>query len=351
MSKAATATKLKPTASHTAPAPASVIDAKAVDEMQNKGIMQTVNIKITSIDEAARTFTAVASDESIDRHGENIMLSGWQLDNYLKNPVGLWSHDYWQPAVFTTTEIGFSENGELVFKTKWPSIEELCSDPANPSEWALFVDSLYNSYKGGYLRAFSVGLIPKKWSDDWTTILQAELLEISAVTVPANPNALVLAANEGVITPKQAKIMSKKLEAQVKALTTITEKGENDDMSSELTAELKETNSKLDKLITVLSKQEDANDNVPADDVTPTDEPVVTDPTPDDDVTQTPNDDPNADPANEDEPTDKVPSDDLGTGTDDDDPEIDEENVSEEQAKQIANATKAAIDEELGRVN
>lgn len=220
-----TATALKPTASHKAPTPAAVLDAKSVDEMEHKGIMQTVNIKISSVDEADRSFIAVASDETIDRHGENIMLSGWQLDNYLKNPVGLWSHDYWQPAVFTTTEIGFSENGELVFKCKWPSIEELCTDPSNPSDWALFVDALYNSYKNGYLRAFSVGLIPKKWSDDWTTILQAELLEISAVTVPANPNALALAATEGIITPKQAKVMAKQLDAQAKALTSVTEKG------------------------------------------------------------------------------------------------------------------------------
>jgi len=342
----ATATKLQPTASKPLP-----IEAKKADEMQKKGIMQTVTVKISSVDDADRSFIAVASDESIDRHGENIMLSGWQLDNYLKNPVGLWSHDYWQPACFTTTEIGFSENGELVFKAKWPSIEELCTDPANPSDWALFVDGLYNSYKNGYLRAFSVGLIPKKWSDDWTTILQAELLEISAVTVPANPNALALAATEGVITPKQAKIFTKQLEAQVKALTSVSDNKDNNDMSNELAAELKETNTKLDKLIDVLSKQDEANDNVPADDVTPTDEPVIADPTPDDVTPPTDDPKPNDDPADTDESKDKPAADEPVGGTDDDDPEIDEENVTEEQAKAITAGAKASIDAELGRVN
>lgn len=128
-------------------------------------------------------------------------------------------------------------------------------------------------------------------------------------------------------------------------------------MSKELVAELKATNDKLDKVADLLlasNKQDSANDNVPADDVTPTDEPVVPDATPD---APAPNDvTPTDEPSNDDEPTDGEPTDNSTPsegveGTDDDDPEIDPENVTEDQAKAIAAATKAAIDAEMGKVN
>ena len=36
----------------------------------------------------------VASDESVDRYGDIIRASGWQLDNFRKNPVLLFAHDF-----------------------------------------------------------------------------------------------------------------------------------------------------------------------------------------------------------------------------------------------------------------
>ena len=58
----------------------------------------------------------------------------------------------------------------------------------------------FEMYKQGFLNAFSIGFIPKEYTDrnnaDGSTtrvFTKSELLEISAVPVPANPNALVLA--------------------------------------------------------------------------------------------------------------------------------------------------------------
>lgn len=186
--------------------------------MNNIGqkIFRTITFKISEINEEDRSFLAVASDNSTDRHGENILQDGWDLENFVKNPVVPWGHDYYMPPAAKATEIGMKD-GKLMFRPKFPTIEELSSNPDKPSDWALFVDTIYNMYKGGYLRAFSVGFIPKEMDGD--TFVKQELLEVSAVTVPSNPNALALAFKEGVIDDEQRKILIKGFQAQLDRLT------------------------------------------------------------------------------------------------------------------------------------
>ncbi len=43
--------------------------------------------------------TFIASDETPDRYGDVILVSGWQLENFRKNPVFLLGHDYGAPAI------------------------------------------------------------------------------------------------------------------------------------------------------------------------------------------------------------------------------------------------------------
>lgn len=188
-------------------------------------IYRTINFKIKDINEEDRSFTAVASDDSTDRHGESIKQDGWDLENFVKNPVVPWGHDYYMPPVAKAIEIGMVE-GKLMFKPKFASIEELSEDPSNPSDWAKFVDTIFRMYKGGYLRAFSVGFIPKEMEGD--TFIKQELLEVSAVTVPSNPNALALAFKEGVIDESERKILIKTYEAQIKNLTELGKVKNND---------------------------------------------------------------------------------------------------------------------------
>jgi len=65
----------------------------------------------------------------------------------------------------------------------------------------------YGLYQGGFLNAVSVGFIPLKWvdgheDDDWyVKYLEQELVEVSAVAVPANREALRLGLQTGVISP------------------------------------------------------------------------------------------------------------------------------------------------------
>ncbi len=252
---------------------------------------RTINFKITEINEEDRSFMAVASDDSTDRHGESIKQDGWDLGNFIKNPVVPWGHDYYNPPVAKAIEVGLVD-GKLMFKPQFASIEELSEDPANPSDWAKFVDTIFRMYKGGYLRAFSVGFIPKEMEGD--TFIKQELLEVSAVTVPSNPNALALAVKEGVISNEQRSILIKTYEAQIKRLTDLGKMKNNNDkevdmeelkqlietavkeLKDTLTAEIAELKSKVEevetKLADVVATKDVDDDDSNDDDATDPDE-------------------------------------------------------------------------------
>jgi hypothetical protein len=69
----------------------------------------------------------------------------------------------------------------------------------------------YGLYKGKFLNAVSVGFVPVRWEDgtDKTTyrrrFLEQEILEVSAVGIPANPNALALGLKSGAVEKSDVK--------------------------------------------------------------------------------------------------------------------------------------------------
>jgi len=145
--------------------------------------MEKTNYIKATIDKVKDKFIAIASDESEDRHGEKIKLQGWELENYKKNPVLQWAHDYSVPPIGRANAIRISE-GKLVFEPEFHEETQLAKE----------IKALF---KKGILKAFSVGFIPKDMNTKQNSIEKAELLEISAVPVPANPNALVFAKEKG----------------------------------------------------------------------------------------------------------------------------------------------------------
>jgi hypothetical protein len=147
-------------------------------------------IKHREIDEAKRTILFVASDESEDRYGDIIRQSGWQLENYKKNPIGLWAHD--------SNGMCSAHNGMPVArgaKIEVRGKELLWLAQFWPAGQYEFSDLIFNAYNKGFMNAVSVGFIPIefKWIEegDGMEFLKCELLEVSFVPLPANPNALV----------------------------------------------------------------------------------------------------------------------------------------------------------------
>ncbi len=196
---------------------------------------------VKSLNDANRTIEFVGSTMTKDRYGDEIVQAGWELGNFVRNPVIPWGHNYSEPPVAQAIEVGI-KNGNLAFVGKYASIEELSSDPSHPSDYALFADSIYNAYKSGYLRAFSVGFIPLEYDGNWEdgyTFTKCELLEVSCVTVPANPEALVLGFEDGTFSERQRGIMIGEAKKLIKSLTPDDDSVINDGMEQEV-KELKE---------------------------------------------------------------------------------------------------------------
>ncbi len=152
-------------------------------------VHKVLDFAVSQVDEANRTFWAVASTGKLDRQGDIIEPTGWDLSNFLSNPVIPWAHDYAAPPVAKALEAR-AEDGRLIFQAQFPTAEEYP-----------FADTIFKLYRGGYLRAFSVGFSPiasematsqvNGRTVTGTRYLRQELYEISCVTLPANPQALV----------------------------------------------------------------------------------------------------------------------------------------------------------------
>lgn len=158
-------------------------------------VHKVMDFKISQVDDSARSFWAVASTGSLDRQGDVIEASGWRLGNFLQNPVIPWAHDYAAPPVAKALEVRV-QGDSLLFQAQFPTAEEYA-----------FADTIYKLYRGGYLRAFSVGFAPLESQVvvnqmDGRALtgnhyLKQELYEISCVTLPANPQALAQLALKG----------------------------------------------------------------------------------------------------------------------------------------------------------
>lgn len=125
----------------------------------------------------------VASTENIARDGLVIAADGWDLGNYRKNPVVLWAHDYMgQRAPIGRAEARV-EDGSLVADVTFDQGDE-------------FARMIERKYRDGFMHAVSVGwnslqMEPVNNPDVFARVTRAELLDISAVPVPGDPDALI----------------------------------------------------------------------------------------------------------------------------------------------------------------
>ncbi len=135
----------------------------------------TVNVKDIK---GGGTFKVIASTSSIDRDGESIAVEGWSFDNYMKNPILLFGHNYWDMHAIIGAVTNLTVEGKDVIA------EGVFADTPEGQ----YIQKLYDD---GILKTVSVGFIPLERNAN--VITKAELLEISFVPVPANPEALAMA--------------------------------------------------------------------------------------------------------------------------------------------------------------
>ena len=147
-----------------------------------------------------RTLTEViASTAAPDRMGD-VVEQSWHLDRYERNPVILWGHNPSIPPIgrsVSTSILGEGHERSLVTAIEWDEGEH------NP-----LATTVAAQFRSGMLNAVSVGFVPSirvarsaleeddpSYSDDPRAgylLRDNELLEVSAVSIPANPEALVV---------------------------------------------------------------------------------------------------------------------------------------------------------------
>jgi HK97 family phage prohead protease len=163
------------------------------------------------IDQATRSVSGLVSTRNIDRYEEIIeprAFAEW-LPTFMQNPQFLAGHrmvgfDAAEPTnIGQWTQLQVEDAVGLAGTARF-------MDPGDPLS-----DKYWNRYVQGVLRAFSVGVIVHQWEmreyelGDGVTkrirvLTEVELIEISAVSVPANRQALVRAASFAARQPEQA---------------------------------------------------------------------------------------------------------------------------------------------------
>ncbi len=160
-------------------------------ELSQKTFVPAFSTKAGSVDVEARTLEAVFSSSSLDRDGEVIQPGAFKerIGSFEKNPVVLWMHNAFDPPIGHVAEMEIGDKaieGKIQFR------------PAGDDPLA---DNVFLAYASGDLTSFSIGFRVFKMDqpeiDEETgkqtsppTVTEGELMELSAVTIPANTDAV-----------------------------------------------------------------------------------------------------------------------------------------------------------------
>jgi len=168
-------------------------DKKDVLKLNEKGFIESIAV-VKKIDKENYTVDVVVSSEALDRHGSIIRIKGWELSNYAKLPVLQNCHKAWDVMDTIGKALKVwkdNKNKQLIARFQYFVGE---NNTAADYAWTMIE-------KFG-LAAYSVGFQPKdtekitesdkkEFPDLWVIFNNQELLEISHVGIPANPEAVL----------------------------------------------------------------------------------------------------------------------------------------------------------------
>ena len=163
----------------------------------NKIKKSVVGTQVRKMDdvENTRTITLVASDFSKDRHDTRLSPQGWRLDNFNANPIIAYMHNAYGDSLCLAPNpddiIGkgraYIEGEELMI--------DITFEPAdiNPTAEKVFRKMLFGSLNAcfvGKAGHWGEGEEARGASNETYYFDEQELLEVSIVNIPSNPNAL-----------------------------------------------------------------------------------------------------------------------------------------------------------------
>lgn len=214
-------------------------------------------VDVKEVNKENFTLEAVFSTENQDRHRE-VVKQNFDLKQFKANPVLLNSHNYDDATeVIGKIQPIAVKDGKLQGKIKFAVSE-------NPKAKIIF-----DLYAGGFLNAFSIGFIPLEFNEKDSFIIdKSELLEVSAVSVPAN--AYALAKSKGINVEELGeenleKCKHEKYEKTDKGFKCVecgeceeTEKKEEEEEKKEEDEEIEEEKVEEEKEMTKAEKQMEA---------------------------------------------------------------------------------------------
>jgi len=172
-------------------------DARSEDDLSRRSF----GVRPKSINEETRTIRFRASDPTIDSYNE-IVEQDWDLSRFEKNAPFLYNHNR-GPGFFgevisqaETLPVGFARSAELVDGALEVDVQFVDgkASPLAPYVW--------EAYRQGSLKAVSVGfrhgekvLDGEQNGKKVYRLRKNQLFELSAVPLPANPNAVALSAD------------------------------------------------------------------------------------------------------------------------------------------------------------
>jgi len=162
---------------------------------------------IKRIDVSKRELSGFCSTQEIDRDNEIILVDGWRLERYEKNPVVLYAHDYRSLPIGRATSLKRFKAQGLWIKMRIGEHE------AGETVMSLVSELGFASMSVGFLplrtrmsnvrELMKEGIIQRSelpGGQEIKVFEAAELLEVSLVPVPSNPSALIEQNAEGMIT-------------------------------------------------------------------------------------------------------------------------------------------------------
>lgn len=154
-------------------------------EMPPSRVVRAATLDRDSLSADSRAMTFVASTSGVKRDNLVVDIGGLETGNFEANPVFLWAHDY----SGRTLPIGKV--------TKLRKLKNRLDATVEFDENDEFAQQVERKYRDGYLNAVSIGWTVLEWvrmeddQDGDFTITRSDLLDISAVPVPGDADALI----------------------------------------------------------------------------------------------------------------------------------------------------------------
>ncbi|MHB0923347.1 MAG: HK97 family phage prohead protease [Bellilinea sp.] len=187
-------------------------------------IEKTFPARTKTIDQEKGIFEVWISTEGTDRAGDIVRATGARLENYRKNPVVMYGHDYSIPPIAKalTVEILPGAGIKSRFKFPTPGIHPLA-------------DTIRGLWTEGFINAASIGFEPIKavnldpsrayGPQEYT---EWELLEWSIVSIPANQSALRLAYQKTLAKVKNGSLTDQALDLGLEVVKKAVRSGNID---------------------------------------------------------------------------------------------------------------------------